>query len=179
MLPKRKHPRLKDWDYNTEACYFLTLCTKSHKPILSRIVGRSILDAPEIKLTKCGKAVQNVLAFYAENETRISVLASVIMPNHVHLIVRVNAEGGASGMLRPTGAEDVRTDPKNETVPRFVSALKRAFSKKAGTALWQTSYYDHIIRDEADYLRILQYIENNPAKWSEDKYYTEILLGGN
>lgn len=47
MLPKRKHPRLKDWDYNTEACYFLTLCTKSHKPILSRIVGRSILDAPE------------------------------------------------------------------------------------------------------------------------------------
>ncbi|MGN0540943.1 MAG: hypothetical protein ACI4IZ_04865, partial [Acutalibacteraceae bacterium] len=38
-------------------------------------------------------------------------------------------------------------------------------------SLWQNKFYDHIIRDEDDYLTKAQYIENNPAKWIEDKYY--------
>ena len=41
-----------------------------------------------------------------------------------------------------------------------------------GRKIWQRSYYDHIIRNEADYLRIWQYIDTNPAKWVEDEYYT-------
>ena len=39
-----------------------------------------------------------------------------------------------------------------------------------GSVLWQNKFYDHIIRDEDD-LTKAQYIENNPAKWIEDKYY--------
>ena len=39
--------------------------------------------------------------------------------------------------------------------------------------IWQRSYYDHIIRDEDDYLKIWEYIDNNPAKWIEDKYHTK------
>ena len=37
--------------------------------------------------------------------------------------------------------------------------------------LWQRGYYDHIIRCEPDYLRIWQYMEENPARWTEDEYY--------
>jgi len=37
--------------------------------------------------------------------------------------------------------------------------------------MWQKSYHDHIIRDEDEYRRIWQYIDENPAKWTEDKYY--------
>jgi REP element-mobilizing transposase RayT len=36
--------------------------------------------------------------------------------------------------------------------------------------LWQRNYYEHIIRDEDDYFRIVDYIENNPLKWNEDQY---------
>ena len=39
--------------------------------------------------------------------------------------------------------------------------------------IWQRSYYDHIIRNEADYLEKSDYIINNPAKWAEDEYFTE------
>jgi REP element-mobilizing transposase RayT len=39
--------------------------------------------------------------------------------------------------------------------------------------IWQRNYYEHIIRDEDDLNRIREYISNNPAKWSEDKYYTK------
>ena len=41
------------------------------------------------------------------------------------------------------------------------------------TKLWQRSYYDHAIRNDADYLRTWQYIHDNPARWAEDEYYTE------
>ena len=37
--------------------------------------------------------------------------------------------------------------------------------------LWQRDFYDHIIRNETDYLNIWKYIDDNPAKWAEDEYY--------
>ena len=44
-------------------------------------------------------------------------------------------------------------------------------TKRVGFSLWQKGFYDHIIRNQADYLRIWQYIDTNPAKWAEDRYY--------
>lgn len=42
-----------------------------------------------------------------------------------------------------------------------------------GKTVWQRGYHDHIIRNEADYLRIWDYIDTNPAKWREDCYYCQ------
>ena len=39
--------------------------------------------------------------------------------------------------------------------------------------LWQRGYHDHVIRNEEDYRSIWEYIDNNPARWTEDEYYTE------
>ena len=36
---------------------------------------------------------------------------------------------------------------------------------------WQTRFHDHIIRDDEEYQRIANYIENNPTNWGMDKYY--------
>ena len=38
--------------------------------------------------------------------------------------------------------------------------------------IWQRDYYEHIIRTELSHDRISNYIINNPAKWSEDKFRT-------
>ena len=52
--------------------------------------------------------------------------------------------------------------------------LKQTISQMAcGKTVWQRGYHDHIVRGEADYLRIWSYIDTNPAKWREDRYYTE------
>ena len=32
-------------------------------------------------------------------------------------------------------------------------------------------YYDHIIRNERDYLNIWTYIDQNPARWGGDEYF--------
>lgn len=58
-------------------------------------------------------------------------------------------------------------------IPRVVAAMKRFTNQKAGCKLWQTSYYDHIIRDEADYTARYNYILDNPRRWAEDEYFTQ------
>jgi len=35
--------------------------------------------------------------------------------------------------------------------------------------LWQRGYYDHIIRGEADWQAIREYIDRNPAQWTVDR----------
>ena len=36
--------------------------------------------------------------------------------------------------------------------------------------LWQRNYYEHIIRNEQSYRNISDYIINNPAKWTDDRF---------
>ncbi len=60
----------------------------------------------------------------------------------------------------------------NQTIPAFVSTLKRMTNRTSGVQLWQRGYYDHIIRDQLDYDTIWQYIDENPAKWPHDQFYT-------
>ena len=59
------------------------------------------------------------------------------------------------------------------TTNEYINGVKKGLYEPFEKRIWQRSYYDHIIRDEDDYLRIWQYIDENPAKWIEDKYYTE------
>ena len=52
-----------------------------------------------------------------------------------------------------------------------IKSLKILVTKTIGKPIFQRSFYDHVIRDEKDYLRIWEYIENNPGKWTDDKYF--------
>lgn len=36
---------------------------------------------------------------------------------------------------------------------------------------WQSRYHDHIIRNDLEYGNIKNYIQNNPKKWHEDRFY--------
>jgi len=38
-LPERKPTRLKGYDYSTPGAYFITICIKDRKQLLSKIVG--------------------------------------------------------------------------------------------------------------------------------------------
>lgn len=47
----------------------------------------------------------------------------------------------------------------------------RNLNRLANIIIWQRNYYEHIIRNEAAYLKIADYIETNPQRWREDTYY--------
>ena len=58
------------------------------------------------------------------------------------------------------------------SAPTAVRSFKTLVTKQFGAPVWQRGYYDHIIRDESDFLRIWRYIDENPARWADDEYYT-------
>ncbi len=162
MLQERKSLRLKDYDYSSVSTYFITVCTKDRRYLLSHIiVGRDDLGAPLpiVALLPAGKIAESTLKALPEHYPGVSLDDYVIMPNHVHLLLTIENEAGrgAPGSSRPT-------------VSQMISAWKRITNKSYGKNIWQTSFYDHIIRNVEDFTCKAQYILDNPAKWAVDEY---------
>ena len=49
------------------------------------------------------------------------------------------------------------------------ASLRAKYSKS--NRLWQPNYYDHIIRNDEEYMKIKEYIQDNPSKWKDDRFY--------
>ena len=79
------------------------------------------------------------------------------MPNHIHMIVILN-ESNESDL--------------NQIIAQFKSGVSRDIRKmNSEMTVWQRSYHDHIIRNQINYKKIWNCIENNPLKWKEDCFY--------
>ena len=170
-LQSRKGTRLKEYNYSENGAYFITICTHNRKQILSNIiVGTGVLDCPKIKLLKYGEIADKYIKQLNDFYDNISVDKYVIMPDHIHLLL--NVQNGQSGTPVPTNI-NLKIDNKNSQVAKFVSTFKRFCNKEYGKNIWQSRYYDHVIRNQADYNEIWQYIENNPVRWREDTFYME------
>ena len=57
-LPNRKPTRLKGYDYSQSGAYFITICTKDKKRLLSNIVGEGFYALPQNQLTPIGKEIE-------------------------------------------------------------------------------------------------------------------------
>ena len=168
--PKRKPNRLIGFDYSQPGAYFVTICANQRSCIFSRISVGAIHESPAIELTAIGRLVEKTIRELPDRYG-IHVDRSVIMPNHVHLLVRWDA---------PAGERALREAPlqKRSQLSKMVGYLKMNVTKAAHALygyekIWQRSYHDHVIRDEADYLKIWNYIDTNPAKWEEDCFFTK------
>ena len=117
------------------------------------------------ELSYAGMVTEQAILGIAAHYPHVSVEKYVIMPNHIHMILRIDR-----GRTRCAPTKD---DAERNMVARVVKHMKAYVTKTIGYSIWQKSYHDHIIRNEADYLRIWNYIDTNPEKWREDRYYTE------
>ncbi len=160
MHPNRKQNRLADYDYSRPGAYFITICTKDRKNIFSTIVGADAHIGPQVLLTSKGTVVEKYI------KTIPGIGDYVIMPNHVHMILHISATNIVQGPMWASA-------PTRAFVPSLVRSFKTLVSKELGQSIWQRSYYDHIIRDQHDYVVKTQYIKENPARWTDDDYYSQ------
>ena len=159
---KRKTIRLQGYDYNSAGYYFLTFCTKDKEKLLSEIVGTDVLGGPTVQLSQYGEIAEHYLQAMSGFYPNIELDAYVIMPNHIHLLLKVSeSTSGPSG--RPV--------PTESPISKFVGTFKRFCNREIGRNIWQYRSHDHVIRDEADYLKIRNYIETNPIRWQDDCFY--------
>ena len=155
-LSKRKSLRLQGYDYSQNGAYFITVCTKDRKHLLCDIVG----DDAHIVPKPYGQVVEK----YIRNVPEIEKY--VIMPNHIHMIIRL--DNGSMWASTPTEGK-----AGSNRIASIIRSIKTLSSKEIGESIFQRSYYDHVIRGEKDYLEIWEYIDLNPLKWREDSLYSQ------
>jgi len=63
--------------------------------------------------------------------------------------------------------------PTGASIPDAIGAWKRLVHREVGEKIFRRSYHDHVIRNEEDFREIWDYIDTNPARWAEDRFYTE------
>ena len=147
-LPKRKPTRLKGYNYSTPRAYFITICTKDRKELLSKIiVGTGVLDCPQNILTQYGEIANKHLVNMSDFYENIKIDKFIVMPNHVHMLIQILE---SSGQIGPSGTPV----PTNSLISQFVSTFKRFCNKEYGNNIWQRSYHDHIIRNKDDFQKI-------------------------
>lgn len=149
-LPKRKSNRLKEYDYSSNAAYFITVCTAGKECLFWE---REPAGTENNGLTALGRAARRAVDAIPAHYPGVEVAHAAIMPNHVHLLLLLPGTGGTP------------------TVSGIVNQLKGYVTKQAGRPVWQKSFHDHVVRGRPDYMKIWEYIDTNPLKWRQDCYF--------
>lgn len=119
-------------------------------------------------------AIRNISTYYPY----VTVDEYVIMPDHVHLMLTVQREEERAEIVGCVRADNIRPYGMGiddceggadgvrpyKSISVIVGQMKRWVSKQIGFSVWQKSYYEHIVRNEKEYVAIREYILNNPAK---------------
>ena len=151
-LPKRKPIRLPEYDYSLPGAYFITLCTVNRKKIFWSGEGADDICPKNVPLSAIGKIAEQAILQARDHYENMIIDHYCIMPDHIHLILRIKSDIDGRMISAPT-------------VSNVVGSMKRWVSRKIGKPIWQKSFYEHTIRNQQDYNEIWEYIENNPLKY--------------
>ena len=215
--------RLRNWDYSSDAVYFITICTANHHYFFGKI------ENGKMEFSEIGLLVQQEWLKSFELRAELFCDCYVIMPNHIHAILRIengmrilddvetdgrpspqpnvvskteiefqsNSETDGRPSLQPELVSKIKSvsqlesetegrpsiRPTNfgvayrppKSLSSFVAGFKSVVTangrKINDTFGWQERFHDHIIRDDPEYQRIKDYIENNQANWEKDKFF--------
>jgi len=193
-IHRRRSIRLKGYDYSQAGWYFITICTHNRLCLFGGVQNG------EMVLNDAGMMVQTVWNEIPPHYPEIATDEFIIMPNHVHGIIivgagpracpdMVNCETGPracpnqanheTGTGQPRGVAPTLSLPdiihrfKTMTTKRYTDGVQQHGWMPFPGKLWQRNYYEHIIRDEKSHNRISEYIQTNPLRWRDDKYYED------
>ena len=167
-MKNRKSIRLKNWDYTQDGYYFITICAYQKCHIFGCI------DNDIVVLNEWGRIVQDCLLNIPQHFNHVQLDRFIIMPNHVHFIIII-----CRGTACRAPTLEKFGNPLTGSLATIIRSFKSAVTKKINelrpspvSIIWQRNYHDHIIRHEQSLNKIRTYINNNPAQWSLDKYYS-------
>ncbi|AFK04297.1 hypothetical protein Emtol_3164 [Emticicia oligotrophica DSM 17448] len=174
------------WDYGWNGAYFITICTKNMDHFFGEI------ENGQMRLSKIG-ILADVFWHEIKNHTEnIELGTFVVMPNHIHgILVLDKPENKIIETVETLHATSLPAtqknqfmsaiSPKSNSVSTIIRSYKSAVTKHCNRLkltdenslifAWQTRFHDHIIRNDVEYQRINDYIENNPLNWEYDKFY--------
>ncbi len=159
----RKSPRLTGYDYSQDGAYFLTICTQHCVSLFGKIEGDIL------QLNPAGEMIIEWWIQLPIKYPSIQTDVFVVMPNHFHGILVV--ENHSSIQQHAHSISTAMRWFKTMTTNTYIRGVRDMEWPSFEKSLWQRSFYDHIIRDEKALNAIREYVENNPVRWMEDRFY--------
>jgi len=174
--------RLQNWDYGSNAIYFVTICTQGRELYFGEIADEKMI------LSEIGEIAHRFWNEIPNHFSFVELGEYVVMPNHVHGILIFNklVETPKLGVSTAETIGATNTDQPNRTAAAsqrwysgtlgaIVNQYKRVCTinarKNHSDFSWQSRFHDHIIRNEDSFQRISNYIANNPKNWADDKFF--------
>ena len=197
----RRSVRLKGYDYSKKGLYFITICTQNCLCLFGNIekgdmelndAGIMIKHQWQELIHRFDKIkfhefivmpnhVHGIVEFVGAPLVGVQNMnqQSIILQHHKMAQLNVNGGLHQKGESCPKGQPqriaptvgDVVGAYKSLTTNDYIQNVKKNNWQRFNKKLWQRNYYEHIIRDEKSYFQISEYIQTNPVKWREDKYY--------
>ncbi len=156
-------------DYNG-GLYFITICTQNREHFFGEITN-SIMQLSEI-----GQYTNKCIPKITEHNPYARIPLWVVMPNHVHLLVAV--EAGDENQWRqsiPGKNEDMQKLSNHQgrlstAIGGFKQSVTRYAKEHHIPFSWQSRFHDHIVRTTAEMNKISDYIQHNPSRWQTDTF---------
>ncbi|OGJ56493.1 hypothetical protein A3D88_03900 [Candidatus Peribacteria bacterium RIFCSPHIGHO2_02_FULL_52_16] len=174
--------RKRETDYAASTCYFVTICTKDRMPWFGEI-RNGIMGLSDV-----GCVIREEWERNAILRPDIQLGLSVIMPNHIHGIMYIDAVEIDRWSISPRSIQQSisgavasciplarrRAGELGSIIAQFKGACTKHISAMGYTDFaWQRNYHDHIIRDKYAYNAIEQYIVENPRRFESGESYDQ------
>ena len=153
---ERKPLRLDSYDYSQPGTYFVTICTLDRSKLFwsAPPVGQGLCPCLSVEGNIAGKELETLAARFPS----VTVDKYVIMDDHIHALLTLDRQGQSPC----------------PTLGAVIGAYKSITTKRInevretqGKRVWQRRFYDHVIRDENDFLTKWNYIDTNPCRRRE------------
>ena len=168
--------RLKNWDYRNGGAYFITICTKDCQCFFGECRDGNM------NLSDAGTIAEQYWAEIPNHFQQVQLGAYIVMPNHVHGILILDGTLKLQHGMTTNHPNEIKNQSMSKISPEpgSVSTIIRSYKSECTKYIrnnidsyfsWQSRFHDHIIRNQDEYIRIENYIVNNPKNWDEDKFF--------
>ncbi|HEV8573076.1 MAG TPA: transposase [Dehalococcoidia bacterium] len=188
MAKHRRSIRSPEYDYTSPGAYFVTICAYRKECLLGDPQIRRIVETVWRWATK--PYTEDAGIDYVVMPNHLHGIIWIREPNvagaqhRAHevapiptLLSKVRAGtvvNAGAAPLRPASAPSIAI--QNGSLAAIVRTFKSVATQRInavrgtpGATVWQRNYYEHVVRSEAELLRIREYIANNPLKWQLDR----------
>lgn len=179
---ERRSMRLKGYDYTQSGMYLVTLVSWQREEIFGQVIDNELI------LSALGQILHDEWLHSNEIRREIQLFEDefIIMPNHLHGIVNIVQTGTSCKIkIKPCNNPVTAQNEQEETsqfnlisksLGSFIAGFKSSVTRRAINeigicSVWQRNYYDHIIRNDGEYDRLWNYINDNPRRWIEDQLH--------
>ena len=173
-------------DYQSRCVYLITLTVEGRRPLFGRLVGNAEAekgspDAPRIELSPLGVEVRDLWLSISNYHPEIKVLATMVMPDHLHGILFVERP-----MAQPLGMVIKGFKASCNKAYRLGGGVlsggallqRRCSIGNGGTRdgfLFSRNYNDHILDGEGELSRWFRYLEDNPRRLAVKRQHPELF----